>query len=154
VEGVRRLVNALSESARAVERRTGITNAQLFLLRQVEREAELTINELAALALTQQSTVSLLVKKLERAGYVQRKRSAADARRVCVTLTSRGRALARRAPDPPLARMMRALEETPAADVEALIRGVAALLKTMRVPPLSTPLFEQFGGRRAKRSRR
>ena len=35
LERVRTLVAALSHSARAVERRTGVTNAQLFLLQQL-----------------------------------------------------------------------------------------------------------------------
>jgi DNA-binding MarR family transcriptional regulator len=153
VSCVRRLVNALGESARAVERHTGTTNAQLFLLRQIEREKELTINELAARALTQQSTVSLLVRKLSQAGYVHRERSPTDRRRVCVTLTARGRALARRAPDPPLAHMLSALERMPPAQVEALIRGVGALLKEMHAPAAPTPPFEPASNRpRQKRS--
>src|SRR5579884_3458405 len=120
VECIRRLVNALGESARTVEQRTGLTNAQLFLLRQLAAERELTINALADRALTQQSTVSLLVRRLERAGYVQRARSPEDARRVHVALTARGRAIVARAPKPPLARMIDSLDRIPSGDVEAL----------------------------------
>ncbi len=142
VDSVRRLVNALGESARAVEQRTGLTNAQLFLLRQLEEARELTINELAERALTQQSTVSLLVRRLEDAGFVRRTPSPADRRRVCVALTQRGRSLARRAPKPPLARMIDSLGRMPAAEVDALIRGVGALLVEMRVAAAKAPLFE------------
>jgi DNA-binding MarR family transcriptional regulator len=143
VESIRRLVAALGESARTVEHRTGLTNAQLFLLRCLQREHELTINELAAHALTQQSTVSLLVSRLEKSGYVRRARSPHDARHVHVSLTNRGRELTRRAPRPPLRRMIDALERLPESDAEGLIRGLNALLKEMRVPAGSSPLFER-----------
>ncbi len=143
VEAIRRLVGALGESARTVEHRTGLTNAQLFLLRCLQRERELTINELAAHALTQQSTVSLLVSRLEKAGYVRRARSAHDARHVCVSLTPRGRELARRAPRPPLRRMIDALNRLSDDDADGLARGLSALLKEMRVPANSRLLFER-----------
>lgn len=148
VDCIRRLVNALGESARTVEQRTGLTNAQLFLLRQLAREQELTINELAERALTQQSTVSLLVRRLEQSGYVQRTRSRDDGRRVCVALTARGRTIIARAPKPPLARMIDAIDHIAASDVESLIQGLSALLKEMHVPPVNAPLFER-GRRRA-----
>jgi DNA-binding MarR family transcriptional regulator len=151
VDCIRRLVNALGESARTVEQRTGITNAQLFLLRQLHREKELTINELAARALTQQSTVSLLVRRLEAAGLVTRARSPSDGRRVCVTLTARGKTTAARAPEPPIARMLRGLDTMRESDLEALIRGVGALLATMRVPAgAAAPLFENDTARRLR----
>lgn len=151
---IRRLVNTLGESARAVEQRTGITNAQLFLLRQLEREDALSINELAARALTQQSTISLLVQKLEKSGYVRRERAADDGRRVLATLTARGRTIVRRAPEPPLARMAGALDRMPARDIEAVIRGIGALLKAMNVSAGTAPLiFETPGdGKRPRRT--
>lgn len=142
VECIRRLVSALGESARSVEQRTGLTNAQLFLLRQLDREPGLSINALAERAMTQQSTVSLLVRRLEEAGYVERTRSAADARQVLVTLTRRGRMVTRRAPRTPLGRMVESLDRLPAAEVEALIRGLGSLLRDMRVPAARGPLFE------------
>lgn len=142
VDCVRRLVNALGESARAVEQHTGITNAQLFLVRQLRSEGVLTINELAARSLTQQSTVSLLVQRLEAAGLVDRSRSASDARRVCVSLTAKGKRLVERAPEPPIGRMLRSLEAMQPVDVDALITGVNALLDTMHVHGDVRPLFE------------
>lgn len=150
MECLRRLVNSVGQSARAVEQRTGITNAQLYLLRQIAGKTGLSINELAARALTQQSTVSLLVGRLERAGYVRRQRSAADGRRVEVGLTPRGRALLRRAPNPPMARMLRAIETLPDRDVEAIIRGLGALLTAMRAPLAIRPVFELTGAPRRR----
>ena len=134
IECIRGLVNVLGESARTVEERTGLTNAQLYLLRLLASETDLTVNDLTARSLTQQSTVSVLVTRLEKADYVERIRSELDARRVHVRLTRRGRALIRRAPEPPLGQMIDALAELPLADAKALVRGIGSLLRQMRVP--------------------
>ena len=50
MECIRRLVNTLGQSARSVEQRTGVTNAQLFLLREIANADGSSINELAARA--------------------------------------------------------------------------------------------------------
>src|SRR5579864_7719256 len=80
LEHVRTLVGALSHSARAVERRTGVTNAQLFILQQLAEAESLSVNDLAARARTQQSTVSIVVARLVGAGFAAKRRSAADGR--------------------------------------------------------------------------
>jgi len=151
LRGLRAIIAALSQSARATEARTGITNAQLFLLQQLQAEDELSINDLAARARTGQSAVSIIVGRLVRRGLVQRRRSASDGRRVGVSLTAAGRALARRAPEPPTARLLSTLGELEKRDLQALARGVNALARVMGVA-VEAPamLFERDGGARAR----
>jgi DNA-binding MarR family transcriptional regulator len=139
---LRVLVAALGRSARRIEQRTGLTNAQLFILRQLADE-ERSINELAALALTKQSAVSLVVSRLERDRLVRRARSTTDARRVMVSLTVAGRRILRTAPEPPTARLLRTLHRLSRDEVRGLDVGLGALVHGMgadRVVP--TMLFE------------
>jgi MarR family transcriptional regulator, organic hydroperoxide resistance regulator len=151
LRGLRAVIAALSQSARATEARTGITNAQLFLLQQLQAENELSINDLAARARTGQSAVSIIVGRLVRRGLVRRRRSAADARRASVSLTAAGRALARRAPEPPTARLLSTLGELEDRDLRALARGVNALARAMGVT-VEAPamLFERDGSARVR----
>ena len=143
VDSVRRLVAFLGQSARSVEDRTGVTNAQAFVLCELLTDGALTINDIAERTMTLQSTASLLVKRLEQSGLVARTRSAEDARRVEVSLTAAGRRLARRVPSPPLSRLLSALESLPPARIRDLNRGLHALLTTMGAPSgRSAPLFE------------
>ncbi len=94
MDAVRHLVRALSTSARAVQAHTGISGAQLFILRQLAgTERPLSVNELADLTLTHQSTVSGVVTRLVERDLVTRVPAADDARRVEVALTARGRDL-------------------------------------------------------------
>jgi DNA-binding MarR family transcriptional regulator len=140
---LRIVVGALSQSARTVERRTGITNAQLFLLQQIQSAGPLSVSELARRARTQQSTVSIVVARLVRARLATNVRTADDARRAAVSLTAGGRALLRRAPTPPTVDVLRAVEGLSPLNAGRLAAGLAALVRALGL--LSRPpglLFE------------
>jgi DNA-binding MarR family transcriptional regulator len=151
LRGLRTVIAVLSRSARAIEARTGVTNAQLFVLQQLQTDDVLGINDLAARARTGQSAVSIVVGRLVRRGLVRRRRSVGDGRRVGVSLTVAGRALVRQAPEPPTARMLVAVGRLGRADLRALARGVTALIAAMGIAG-ETPsmLFERDGSRRAR----
>lgn len=144
LELLRTVVNALSRSARSIERRTGVTNAQLFLLRELDGPAGLSVNELAARARTRQGTVSTIVSRLVRHGLVHRVRSDTDRRRAQLTLTAAGRRVLRRAPVPPTAELLEALGRLHRADADRLARGLRALTITLGLAgTTSTMLFEE-----------
>lgn len=150
LRALRALVAALSRSARSIEWRTGFTNAQLFLLRQLAAADRLSVNELAARARTNQSTVSSVLGRVVRAGLVDRARSPQDRRRVALSLTSKGRRLVRRAPTPPTSALFHALESLTDAHARALAEGLGALLVALGLEPDGSPmLFEDapHGGR-------
>lgn len=154
MERVRALIAALSQSARAVERRTGVTNAQLFLLQQLAASGTLSVNDLAARARTQQSTVSIVVSRLVRAGLAAKQRSATDLRQTVVTLTTKGRRLLRHAPTPPTSALLRAIETMPDREARALSTGVHALLRSLELGPTEvTMLFEHAPTRRSTPAR-
>jgi DNA-binding MarR family transcriptional regulator len=149
LERLRMLISALSHSARAVERTTGITNAQLFLLQQLAEVESLSVNDLAARARTQQSTVSIVVARLVRAGLAAKRKSAADGRIAVVSLTPKGRRLLRHAPAPPASALLRAIEALPLREARALADGVDALVRALDLsPPEATMLFEHAPARR------
>jgi DNA-binding MarR family transcriptional regulator len=154
LERVRALISALSHSARAVERSTGVTNAQLFLLRQLAEAESLSVNDLAARARTQQSTVSIVVARLVRAGLAMKRKSAEDGRIAVITLTGKGRRILTHAPTPPTVALLRAIELLSDRDARALSSGVGALLNTLDLaPPEVTMLFEHAPTRRSTPSR-
>ena len=151
---LRALVAALTSSARAVERRTGITNAQLFLLLELAGDGPLGIGELAERARTQPSTVSIVVSRLEKAGLVTKVRGAEDRRSVLVDVTRKGRELAKHAPVPPTERLLEALERLSPRDAAALARGLAPLARSIAPQVHEPPLmFEESGSRTRRRSR-
>lgn len=98
VEALRKLVRLLRDSAHLVEKRTGVTGAQLFVLRVLAEHPGLSINELARRTMTHQSSVSVVVSRLVARGLVARVPAPDDRRRLIVSLTPRGRLVHRGAP--------------------------------------------------------
>ena len=146
---VRTLVATLSHSARAVERSTGVTNAQLFILQQLAEADALSVNDLAARARTQQSTVSIVVARLVRAGLATKRKSADDGRIAAISLTKRGRRLLAHAPAPPTSALLRAIEGLSGREARALAEGLHALNGALDLSsPEVTMLFERAPTRR------
>jgi DNA-binding MarR family transcriptional regulator len=98
LDSVRRLVRMLRVSDRQAQAELGVSSAQLFVLTELGRTPSLSLNDLAARTLTDQSSVSVVVTRLVEAGLVTRDRDARDARRLVLNLTRSGRALLQHAP--------------------------------------------------------
>jgi DNA-binding MarR family transcriptional regulator len=73
--------------------RIGLTYSQYLVMCVLWEDGEQTIGGVAARLDLEPSTITPLVKRLEQAGLVVRKRNPADERQVKVTLTPRGKAL-------------------------------------------------------------
>lgn len=73
--------------------RLGVTYPQYLVLSVLWEGDDQTITAIAARLDLEPSTITPLVKRLEQAGLVARKRNAADERQVIVSLTGEGRAL-------------------------------------------------------------
>src|SRR3954463_9006376 len=93
MDALRSVVRALRLNTRAIELKIGISLAQLFVLQQVaERPAE-SLNDLADRTATHQSSVSVVVRRLVDRGFVTRRSSAVDKRRVQIAATPAGLSL-------------------------------------------------------------
>lgn len=90
LDSIRRILRALRESSRAAETDLGISGAQLLVLQNLSSGDPLSINDLAARTQTHQSSVSVVVAKLEEAGLVKRSVSPEDARKMQIALSSSG----------------------------------------------------------------
>jgi hypothetical protein len=65
LDAIRRIVQSLHASSRDSQSTTGLSTAQLFVLRTVEGSGGLSINDLAARTFTHQSSVSVVVSRRE-----------------------------------------------------------------------------------------
>jgi DNA-binding MarR family transcriptional regulator len=143
---LRRLVHSMHAASRETERRLSVTGAQLFVLTQLRTTPSLSINALAERTMTHQSTVSVVVRRLVRRKLVKKVRSAADGRRVELTLTPAGVTLLRKAPEVMQVRLARALESLQPEDRNALERGLSHLVKELGARDTSTPMFFESEG--------
>ncbi len=150
MDALRRIVRALRLSATEVERELGLSVAQLFVLQQLADQRPRSVNEIAALTVTDPSTISGLIRRLTDRGLVNRGTSAADGRRVEVSLTPAGAKVLRRAPAAPQSQLVAALAGMPEARRRAIAEGLVDLAE--RLGPVKPTFF--FEGDAPKPSRR
>lgn len=78
----------------------GLSAAQMFVLHVLHKEPGLSLGELADRTITDQSSVSVVVRKLQEKKLVVKRTAKADRRRVEVSLSAAGRRLAENTPHP------------------------------------------------------
>jgi DNA-binding MarR family transcriptional regulator len=79
----------------------GITYTQYIVLMVLWEKDDITVSELGKKLYLDSGTLTPLLKKMEKEGFLTRKRSAEDERRVEIKLTRKGRDLKKKAIDVP-----------------------------------------------------
>ncbi|MFW2542411.1 MarR family winged helix-turn-helix transcriptional regulator [Primorskyibacter sp. 2E107] len=128
---IRRIMRATELYGRKLAQEAGLTAVQLRVLQIVAEKGYATPTAIAARMGVTQATVSALIKKLEKAGVVERRRSDVDRRQTDLFITQAGRDRLSGAPDALQQRYVRQFEAL--ADYEqgmivAILEKVAAML--------------------------
>ena len=142
LDSLRRIVRALREAARQAERKYGLSGAQFFVLHKLAEAPPISLNELARLTHTHQSSVSTVVTRLVQQRLVRRVRSQRDARMLQLTLTPAGERLAKRSPDPPQDRLIEAIQSLPVRQQRALASALASVAKAIGAAGKPIMFFE------------
>jgi MarR family transcriptional regulator, organic hydroperoxide resistance regulator len=130
------LFRSIREHYQRVERRSGVTGAQLWALAHVAAHPGAQMGELARALAIHPSTASNLVRRLEGLALVARRRKGSDQRTVQLHITAKGAQALRRAPQPLIGVLQQALSELPARRLEALGHQLAELTGVMKVKDL------------------
>lgn len=141
VQGLRRVVKALAVYSQEVHRNFGLTGPQLWAIKTLQRLGPLSAGELAGELVVHQSSVSVLVDRLEERNLVRRARGKPDRRFVRIELTGRGRELAANAPEPAQGRLLYALKAMTAPEVRNIRRSVDRLVDAMEATDIKAPFF-------------
>jgi MarR family transcriptional regulator, organic hydroperoxide resistance regulator len=131
VQGLRRIVKALHSYSQDVYRSYGLTAPQLWALKTLAREGPLAAGHLAQALAVHQSSVSILVDRLEKRGLVRRVRVPRDRRFVHVALTKRGAALSAIAPEPAQGRLLHGLRAMSPFEVRGIRKALDRLVEAM-----------------------
>lgn len=141
MDNLRRLVQALRLSSSQFERTSGLTAAQVMLLRHIDASAGLSINDLAAQTLTHQSTVSEVVGKLEAKGLVIRHRAVSDGRRRELQLTHAGSSILQSVGKTFTESLIEAVNTLPDPTLDNLSEGLMALVEAAGLQTTPSPMF-------------
>jgi DNA-binding MarR family transcriptional regulator len=88
---LRRIIRAADLHSRHLVKTTGLTSAQLLLMRTLRESGPMTINKLSNIIQLSQATVTTILDRLEGRGLISRERSTEDKRKVFVDLTEAGK---------------------------------------------------------------
>ncbi|MEO8602339.1 MAG: MarR family winged helix-turn-helix transcriptional regulator [bacterium] len=155
LDAFRRIVQALRVAERGAQSSVGLSAAQLFVLRALERERRpLDLRALAGRARTHHSSVSVVVQRLVERGLVSRRRASDDARRAQVALTAAGRRVLTAAPEAPQAALIGYLSTRPAATRRRLARELERLATAVCPAGAPAPMFFADDASRAPARRR
>jgi DNA-binding MarR family transcriptional regulator len=130
-DGLRPVLLRLSRELRRETEGLGVTSRQVTLLWLIRRNPGLSLRELAAEERISAPALSGHVDQLERAGLLERVRSADDRRRVGLALTPEGARLLRRLRARRttwLAKRLQSLEPQELAAIEAALEPLRKLL--------------------------
>ncbi len=141
VKALRRIVRAIELYSQDVKREYHLTGPQLWALKTLRREGGLTPNQLAAGLAVHQSSVSSLLRRLERRSLIQRRRVAHDRRSVRIHLTPRGAALVAQAPEPAQGRLLHGLNDMSPRRLRSLRQAMESLVSTMEATNLKARFF-------------
>ncbi|MDO6461513.1 MarR family transcriptional regulator [Granulosicoccaceae sp. 1_MG-2023] len=97
---LRRVIRATDLHSKYLAKTTGLTAPQILLMQTLRDRGEITIGELAGDISLSQATVTTILDRLEKRGYVYRARSQADKRKVHAHLTDQGFEALKSAPMP------------------------------------------------------
>jgi DNA-binding MarR family transcriptional regulator len=146
LDAFRSIVQALRVGAGS--RPAGLSSAQLFALQQIAAHPSLSINDLAALTFTHQSSVSVVVQRLVAQKMVAKVAAPEDRRRQCLVLTAKGKAAVKRAPEAVQQQLIAAIAALPAAERRVLVRALEKLAHRVAPDIIATRvpmLFEERG---------
>lgn len=141
VQGLRRVVRALHSYSQGVRARYGLTGPQLWALKTLQGTGPIAVGALAEALAVHQSSVSVLLDRLEERRLVTRHRRDTDQRVVDVALTPRGVAMAADAPEAAQGRLLHALDAMPATEVHALSAAVGRLVAAMEAADVAAEFF-------------
>ena len=95
---LRKIIQAIDMNSKKLVKRVGLTGPQLVILQEISRCGEVSAGEIARAVSLSQATVTGILERMEKRGFLARKRSEHDKRRVMVRITDTGKQVLKDAP--------------------------------------------------------
>jgi len=131
VQQLRVVYRTIQEHSRWVQKRYGLSAAQLWAVWEIYSRSGLRVSELSQVLSIHPSTASNLLDKLEKKQLVRRERSGNDQRVVRLYVTARGSELVSRTARPAQGALTDALHRLPPATLGELQRALGDLVAAM-----------------------
>jgi DNA-binding MarR family transcriptional regulator len=127
MQSLRRIFKAIQDYSHEVSDKFGITGPQLWALKAISQNENLSLSDLSRRMYLHPSTMTGLMDRLEKKGYVKRNRDQVDRRVIYLQLTAEGKKLVKRAPNPVQGRMIYGLRNLKKGELSLIYDSVKKL---------------------------
>jgi len=141
MQSLRRIFKAIQQYSEEVLKEFGVTGPQLWLLKTLRSENGTPVGELSRKMHLHISTVSSILDRLERKGYIARKREETDRRVVTVHLTDQGKRIATKGPEPAQGKLLYGLQKFSHQEVMELYEALEKIVHLMEVEHIKVKFF-------------
>ena len=125
------LDHRLQSQSKRMKQSTGVTGPQRFVLKMMLLSPETTASEIARKLFFHKSTVTVILRSLEKAKLVARTPNPSDRRAYVLSLTAKGRKIAEQRAGTVEAHVRKALSKLSARDVDVARRVIEAVAREM-----------------------
>jgi DNA-binding MarR family transcriptional regulator len=141
MQSLRRIFKAIQDYSHEVSSKFGITGPQLWALKTISQSGKLSLGELTKKMYLHPSTITGVVDRLEKKGYVSRDRGQGDRRVTHVQLTPQGKKLVKRAPNPVQGKMIYGLRRLEKNKLNSIYDSVNKLVEIMEAQHVKVTFF-------------
>ena len=141
MQSLRRIIKSIQDYSQEVSNKFGITGPQLWVLKIISGNENLSLGELSKRMYLHPSSITGLVDRLEKKGYVLRDRGQEDRRVIKVQLTSEGKKLVRKAPNPVQGKMIYGLRKLGKGKLNLIYNSIQELVEIMEAQNVKVTFF-------------
>lgn len=91
--GMSRTLNKINRATNKVYKKYGLTNGQFAVLEALYHKGDLSVGEVQDKILSTSGTIPVIVKNLEKEGFLEKRNDESDKRRFILHITQKGREL-------------------------------------------------------------
>jgi len=136
---LRQIIRAIDLHSKDLAKRYGLTGPQLLVLKELDRNADLAIGQVAQNVSLSQATVTTIIDRLEKWGFVQRVRNTSDKRKVNVSVSEKALAVLRSDPELLQVDFIDRFEKLEEWEKNLLISSLQRIATMMKAGDLKSP---------------
>jgi DNA-binding MarR family transcriptional regulator len=141
MQDLRKIFKSIHDYSHEVANKFGITGPQLWALKTISQNGNLSLGELSEKMYLHPSTITGIVDRLEKKGYVVRDREEKDRRVVKVQLTAKGERLVRKAPNPVQGKMIYGLRKLKKDELNSIYDSIRKLVEVIKAQNVKATFF-------------
>ena len=136
LQSLRRIYKTIHDSSQEIQSTFGVTLPQAWALFTLAEHGSLSLGDLSKKTYVRPSTASVVVERLNKKGYITKKRHKADQRSINIMLTSKGEELLTRIPKSNIGNLSRGIEQLDDAELKEICHALQRLTTIMEVQNL------------------